>query len=94
MLAAGLKAERLVEGSDGINVNERLTSRIGYHLQSVGGQVAVRRLDLLQDRDQTSAITLVLIEDSKDFRLHLIPSRKDVPLFPFNRHSRARVIYV
>ena len=81
MLPSGFQAERLVECGHAVDVNQRLAGRVGYRFQGLGGQIAVLRLDLLQNRNQPATITLVLVQDSEDFRLLRLVSRRNVLVF-------------
>jgi hypothetical protein len=56
MLASGLQAERTKEGGHPVDIAERPSGLIGYDLERIWRKVAVPRLDLLKDANQSAIL--------------------------------------
>jgi len=59
-------SQRLVERRDAEDVDERLAGPLGDQLQGLPGKVAVLELDLLEDRDDLSRLSLLALDDVTD----------------------------
>ena len=66
VFSAGFEAEGTVEGSDAVDVNQRVAGFLGDDAQGFSGKVTIFSLYILEDSDKAAAVIMLTGQDAVD----------------------------